>query len=95
MKGNIAEILKSCKKEEEVKSEVAKWLGFQINALGDIDHYSDSILFEFKYDKGFEKKENIAKVLGPSGELEVPLFSGYGYYMVYENGGWKIVDYGY
>ena len=64
MKGNIAEILRSCKKEEEVKSEVAKWLGFQINALGDIDHYSDSILFEFKYDKGFEKKENIAKVLG-------------------------------
>ncbi len=39
--------------------------------------------------------EDTPENMKTSGELEVPLFSGYGYYMVYENGGWKIVDYGY
>ena len=39
--------------------------------------------------------EDTPENMKTSGEIEVPLFSGYGYYMVRENGGWKIVDYGF
>ena len=63
MSKRLYEILKSCKKEEEVKSEVAKFFKFKINADGLIDHYSESILWEFKLDKNFKNIKNVSAVI--------------------------------
>ena len=41
-------VLKDCNKEEEVKSEFCKFFKMKINALKSIDHYTPTILFEFK-----------------------------------------------
>ena len=43
--------LAPCRKEEEVKAEFCRFFGMKINALRTIDHYTESILFEFKYDQ--------------------------------------------
>lgn len=59
----LYEVLKPCKKEEEVKSEVAKFFKFKINADGRIGHYSESILWEFKLDKNFKNIRNISAVI--------------------------------
>ena len=63
MAKRLYEILKPCKKEEEVKSEVAKFFKFKINADGLIDHYSENILWEFKLDKNFKNIKNISVVI--------------------------------
>lgn len=60
---SLYENLRSCKKEEEVKSEFCKFFKRKINALRGIDHYTERILFEFKYDRNFKVAENIARTL--------------------------------
>jgi hypothetical protein len=60
---SLYESLRSCKKEEEVKSEFCKFFKMKINALRGIDHYTERILFEFKYDQNFKVPENIARTL--------------------------------
>lgn len=59
----LYDILKTCNKEEEVKSEFCKYFGYKINALKQIDHYTEEILFEFKFDKNFKNIRNIATVI--------------------------------
>ena len=55
--------LASCKKEEEVKAEFCKFFKMKIFALRGIDHYTEHVLFEFKYDRNFKNSENVARVL--------------------------------
>lgn len=63
MAKRLYDILKPCKKEEEVKSEFCKFFKMKINALKAIDHYTPTILFEFKYDRNFKKLANISAVI--------------------------------
>ena len=63
MKKNLYASLASCKKEEEVKSEFCKFFKMKIKALGNIDHYTEQVLFEFKYDRNFKNIANVAAVL--------------------------------
>ena len=60
---SLYESLRSCKKEEEVKSEFCKFFKMKINALRGIDHYTEHVLFEFKFDRNFRNVENVARVL--------------------------------
>ena len=60
---SLYENLHSCKKEEEVKSEFCKFFKMKINALRGIDHYTEHVLFEFKFDRNFKLSENIARTL--------------------------------
>ena len=55
--------LADCKKEEEVKVEFCKFFKMKICARRGIDHYTESVLFEFKFDRNFRAAENIARVL--------------------------------
>lgn len=52
-----------CQKEEEVKAEFCKFFKMKIFALRGIDHYTERVLFEFKYDRNFRNPENMARVL--------------------------------
>ena len=45
--------LAPCGKEEEVKAEFCKFFKMKIFALRGIDHYTERVLFEFKYDRNF------------------------------------------
>ena len=63
MKKNLYVSLASCKKEEEVKAEFCKFFKMKIRALGNIDHYTEQVLFEFKYDRNFKNVANVATVL--------------------------------
>ena len=63
MKKNLYASLASCKKEEEVKAEFCKFFKMKIKALGNIDHYTEKVLFEFKYDRNFKSVSNVAAVL--------------------------------
>ena len=47
--------LAPCGKEEEVKAEFCKFFKMKIFALRGIDHYTERVLFEFKYDRNFRK----------------------------------------
>ena len=53
----------ACNKEEEIKSEFCKFFKAKLKAVGGIDHYSENVLFEFKYDKNFRQKNVVAAVL--------------------------------
>ena len=55
--------LRPCQKEEEVKAEFCKFFKMKIFALRGIDHYTEHVLFEFKYDRNFKNAENVARVL--------------------------------
>ena len=55
--------LAPCAKEEEVKAEFCKFFKMKIFALRGIDHYTEHVLFEFKYDRNFRNPENVARVL--------------------------------
>ncbi len=55
--------LAPCRKEEEVKAEFCRFFGMKINALRTIDHYTESILFEFKYDRNFKAAGTVAAVV--------------------------------
>ena len=60
---HLYESLRGCAKEEEVKSEFCKFFKMKIFALRGIDHYTEHVLFEFKYDRNFKNAENVARVL--------------------------------
>lgn len=62
-KKGLYERFSSCHKEEEVKSEFCKFFKVKLNAIRGIDHYSPNVLFEFKYDKNFKSRANVASVL--------------------------------
>ena len=53
--------LRGCAKEEEVKAEFCKFFKMKIFALRGIDHYTERVLFEFKYDRNFRNPENVAR----------------------------------
>ena len=55
--------LAPCKKEEEVRAEFCKFFKMKIFALRGIDHYTEHVLFEFKYDRNFRSAENVARVI--------------------------------
>ncbi len=55
--------LAPCRKEEEVKSEFCKFFKMKIFALRGIDHYTERVLFELKYDRNFRNAANVAHVL--------------------------------
>ena len=63
MRKNLYTCLSPCKKEEEVKAEFCKFFKMKIKALGNIDHYTEQVLFEFKYDRNFKSIANVATVL--------------------------------
>ena len=58
--------LRLCAKEEEVKAEFCKFFKMKIFALRGIDHYTEHVLFEFKYDRNFRNPENVARALAQS-----------------------------
>ena len=60
---SLYECLRICQKEEEVKAEFCKFFKMKIFALRGIDHYTERILFEFKYDRNFKSSESVARVL--------------------------------
>lgn len=63
MAKRLYEVLYPCKKEEEVKEQFVKFFKIKLNALGRIDHYSEEILYEFKLDKNFRNRKNMAAVI--------------------------------
>ena len=60
---HLYDSLRGCAKEEEVKAEFCKFFKMKICALRGIDHYTERVLFEFKYDRNFKNAENVARVL--------------------------------
>ena len=60
---HLYDSLRGCAKEEEVKAEFCKFFKMKIFALRGIDHYTEHVLFEFKYDRSFRNAENVARVL--------------------------------
>lgn len=54
MRKRLYDMLFPCKKEEEVKNEFVKFFKIKLNALRQIDHYSEEILYEFKLDKNLK-----------------------------------------
>ena len=60
---HLYDSLRACAKEEEVKAEFCKFFKMKIFALRGIDHYTERILFEFKYDRNFRNPENVARTL--------------------------------
>ena len=58
---HLYDSLRACAKEEEVKAEFCKFFKMKIFALRGIDHYTERILFEFKYDRNFRNPENVAR----------------------------------
>ena len=60
---SLSDSLRPCQKEEEVKAEFCKFFKMKIFALRGIDHYTEHVLFEFKYDRNFKNAENVARVL--------------------------------
>ncbi len=60
---HLYDSLRACAKEEEIKAEFCKFFKMKIFALRGIDHYTEHVLFEFKYDRNFKNAENVARVL--------------------------------
>ena len=65
--------LLQCQKEEEVKAEFCKFFKMKIFALRGIDHYTEHVLFEFKYDRNFRNPENVARALAAHDALRAKL----------------------
>lgn len=63
MAKRLYELLKRCPDEEQVKAKFLSFFKAQINTLGRIDHYTESVLHEFKYDKNFQNRRNVASVI--------------------------------
>lgn len=63
MKKRLYSGLKACETEEEVKSEFAKYFKFKIKTKQRFDHYSEQILYEFKYAKNLKNIQTRAKVI--------------------------------
>ena len=62
-KKSLRECLASCRKEEEVKAEFCKFFKMKIFALRGIDHYTEEVLFEFKYDRNLKSAGSVARIL--------------------------------
>ena len=60
---HLYDCLRGCAKEEEVKAEFCKFFKMKIFVLRGIDHYTEHVLFEFKYDRNFRNPENVARAL--------------------------------
>ena len=60
---HLYDCLRGCAKEEEVKAEFCKFFKMKIFALRGIDHYTEHVLFEFKYDRTFRNPETVARAL--------------------------------
>ena len=54
---HLYDCLRGCAKEEEVKAEFCKFFKMKIFALRGIDHYTEHVLFEFKYDRNFRNSD--------------------------------------
>ena len=63
MKKSLYSRFATCNKEEEIKSEFCKFFKVKLNAIRGIDHYSENVLFEFKYDRNFKQRGVVASVL--------------------------------
>lgn len=63
MKNTLYSKLNTCQTEEEVKSEFARFFKFKINTKGRLDHYTEQILYEFKYDKNIDNVKVRSKVI--------------------------------
>ncbi|MBR6471043.1 MAG: hypothetical protein IKS83_04555 [Victivallales bacterium] len=59
----LYQALQACKKEEEIKAEFCRFFGMKLNALGAIDHYTEAILYEFKYERNFQNLDERAKAI--------------------------------
>lgn len=62
-KKNLREKLIECLTEEEVKQAYANTFGFKLNTKYHIDHYSEAILYEFKYDDNLKNIHTLSKVI--------------------------------
>lgn len=64
MKKRLFTVLQTCHNEEEVKSKFAKYFGLpMVTHKCRIDLYTEQALYEFKYDKDFNKVKSRAKVI--------------------------------
>lgn len=63
MKNRLYIKLSTCQTEEEVKSEFARFFKFKINTKERLDHYTEEILYEFKYDKNIDNLKVRSKVI--------------------------------
>ncbi|CDF00956.1 putative uncharacterized protein [Ruminococcus sp. CAG:624] len=64
MSKRLYDVLSKCNDEEEVKSEFAKFFKIKlVTHKYKIDLYTESILFEFKYNRNFKSKTERAKVV--------------------------------
>lgn len=64
MAKRLYNVLSKCRDEEEVKSEFAKYFKIKlVTHKYKIDLYTESTLFEFKYDRNFKSKTERAKVV--------------------------------
>ena len=63
MAKRLYDVLKGCKKEEEVKASFCSFFKMKLDALKGIDHYRPTVFFEFKYDRNFRNISNIAHVI--------------------------------
>lgn len=63
MKKRLYSKLNNCQTEEEVKSEFARFFKFKINTKDRFDHYTEEILYEFKYDKNINNLKVRSKVI--------------------------------
>lgn len=60
---DLYSILEKCTSEEEVKHEFSNYFKFTLDTRDDIDLYTESILFEFKYDVNMSNVYTRSKVL--------------------------------
>lgn len=63
---DLCSILSVCNTEEEVKHEFAKYFKYKLDTKERIDLYTESILFEFKYDVNMKSVRERARVLAQS-----------------------------
>ena len=63
MAKRLYDVLKGCHDEEVVKANFLSFFGQKVKTLGRIDHYTEMILHEFKYDKNFQSRRNVAAVI--------------------------------
>lgn len=63
MKKRLYDSLKECETEEEVKSEFAKYFKFKIKTKQRFDHYSEQILYEFKYNINLNNIAALSKTI--------------------------------
>ena len=68
---HLYDSLRGCAKEEVVKAEFCKFFKMKIFALRGIDHYTERVLFEFKYDRNFRNAVSQKFNLKNNGDMTV------------------------